>query len=220
MDMKTVLAAIAAFSSLTISVSADAAAIINFDDKTAISGSNDFKSQLAGLGLTKYDTTGASIFLTENSLITFHLLGSESGFNDSFFTLSAPNLMKGESSPFQNNFGSPILIGSANFNAGSLTGLLNFSSIGGKPATIGQDGFAIFLGNTQKSGSALSTFYFGYDDQVTKADNDYDDMIIRATVTSAVPEPATWATLLLGFGAIGGVMRAKRRKPKVAVSLG
>jgi hypothetical protein len=214
--MKTVLAALAVFSSLTMSVSAEAAAIISFDGKTSISGSNDFKSQLAGLGLTKYDTTGASIFLTENSVITFHLLGSESGFNDGFFTISDPNLMKGESSPFQNNFGSPVLIGSANFNAGSLTGLLNFSSIGGKPATVGQNGFAIFLGNKQKTGADLSTFYFGYDDQVTKADNDYDDMIIRATVTSAVPEPATWAMMLIGFGAIGGAMRVNRRKTKVA----
>lgn len=218
--MKTVLAALATFASLSMSVSADAAAIITFDGKTPIHQSNDFRSQLSNLGLTKYDTTGASIFLTENSVITFHLLGSESGFNDSFFTISAPNLMKGESSPFQNNFGSPILIGSANFSAGSLAGLLNFSSVGGKAATVGQNGFAIFLGNKQKTGADLSTFYFGYDDQVTQADNDYDDMIIRATVTSAVPEPATWAMLLLGFGAIGGVMRVNRRKTKVTASFG
>ena len=94
--MKTVLAALATFASLSMSVSADAAAIITFDGKTPIHQSNDFRSQLSSLGLTKYDTTGASIFLTENSVITFHLLGSESGFNDSFFTISAPNLMKGE----------------------------------------------------------------------------------------------------------------------------
>lgn len=29
--------------------------------------------------------------------------------------------------------------------------------------------------------------------------------------TNAVPEPATWATMLLGFGLIGGAMRARRR---------
>jgi len=31
---------------------------------------------------------------------------------------------------------------------------------------------------------------------------------------SAVPEPATWSMMLLGFGAIGGVLRFRRRNPK------
>ena len=41
-------------------------------------------------------------------------------------------------------------------------------------------------------------------------------------VNGAVPEPATWAMMLLGFGAVGGAMRsAKRaRRQKVAVSYG
>jgi len=34
---------------------------------------------------------------------------------------------------------------------------------------------------------------------------------------SAIPEPATWAMMLIGFGAIGGAMRSRRR---VAVSYG
>ena len=34
----------------------------------------------------------------------------------------------------------------------------------------------------------------------------------RATaVTAAVPEPGTWATMLLGFGAIGFALRRRRR---------
>ena len=34
---------------------------------------------------------------------------------------------------------------------------------------------------------------------------------------SAVPEPATWAMMLLGLGFVGGAMRARRRKQNVAV---
>jgi len=34
--------------------------------------------------------------------------------------------------------------------------------------------------------------------------------------SGAVPEPATWAMMMLGFGAVGGAMRYRRRAAKVA----
>ena len=37
--------------------------------------------------------------------------------------------------------------------------------------------------------------------------------------TGAVPEPSTWALMLIGFGAVGGAMRAKRRIPKTFSAL-
>jgi len=37
-----------------------------------------------------------------------------------------------------------------------------------------------------------------------------DDVTISAT--EAVPEPATWAMMAIGFGLIGGAYRAQRRK--------
>ena len=60
-----------------------------------------------------------------------------------------------------------------------------------------------------------NVFYIGYDDQITGADDNHDDLIIRATVSPAVPEPATWAMMLLGFGAAGFAMR-RRRAPVLA----
>lgn len=208
--------AVLAFVAATIQpVAAHAAAIITFGDTApAVPTNNDFRSLLASLGLTRYTTTGAGIVLDADSLITFHLLGTESGYSDSFSTVSAPNLGYTESTSFQNSFLAPILIGTASFGAGSLAGLLNFSSSGGAPATIGQDGFGIFLGADQLSGAAVSTFYLGYDDQINRQDDDHDDMIIRAVVSSvrtAVPEPATWAMLLAGFGLVGGALRRRKR---------
>ena len=35
-------------------------------------------------------------------------------------------------------------------------------------------------------------------------------------VAGAVPEPATWAMMILGFGVVGGAMRSRRRKVSVA----
>lgn len=36
--------------------------------------------------------------------------------------------------------------------------------------------------------------------------------------TSGVPEPSTWALMLLGFGAVGGMLRTSRRRASVAVA--
>lgn len=37
-------------------------------------------------------------------------------------------------------------------------------------------------------------------------------------VTAAVPEPSTWAMMLLGFGFVGGALRSGKRRQKVTVS--
>lgn len=37
-----------------------------------------------------------------------------------------------------------------------------------------------------------------------------------ATPSSAVPEPATWAMMIMGFGAVGSLVRSKRRRLAVA----
>ncbi len=46
----------------------------------------------------------------------------------------------------------------------------------------------------------------------------YTSNSVGSLSVAAVPEPATWALLLLGFFAVGGAMRAQRRKPNVSVS--
>ena len=40
-----------------------------------------------------------------------------------------------------------------------------------------------------------------------------------APPAGAVPEPATWAMMIGGFGLAGGALRARRRKGKLAYSL-
>lgn len=42
--------------------------------------------------------------------------------------------------------------------------------------------------------------------------------LVVPPVTSAVPEPATWAMLLVGFGIIGAASRYRRRSTKVALA--
>ena len=44
------------------------------------------------------------------------------------------------------------------------------------------------------------------------------DNVVFSASAAAVPEPATWAMILLGFGFIGGTMRSAKRRQKVNVS--
>ena len=192
------------------STQASASAIITFGATNPVPGNNDFQGDLAGLGLTLFTTDGATITLTENSVLTFEFFGSESGFND---TIQAGAINFTEMTNFT-PWGAQLL-GADSFLAGSLAGLINFSSTGGADATVGDDGFGIFLGANAVSGLSTNVFWLGYDDQITNVDDNHDDMIIRVTVSPAVPEPATWAMMLLGFGAAGFVLR-RRRAPLLA----
>ncbi|MEL6737897.1 MAG: PEPxxWA-CTERM sorting domain-containing protein [Pseudomonadota bacterium] len=48
--------------------------------------------------------------------------------------------------------------------------------------------------------------------------SDIDAVGAISTISAAIPEPATWMMLVLGFGLIGGTMRAAKRRQKVGVS--
>ena len=174
-----------------------------------ISNLNDFQSQLNGLGLDSITTSGAVLNLSADAVLFFELLGSESGYSDTF---TAGGVTFTENSAFT-PWGA-IPLGFQSFGAGSLAGDLLFSSTGGVNATVGDDGFGIFWGPNTNFGST-NTFYIGYDDQITGQDDNHDDLVLRVTVLPAVPEPATWAMMLLGFGAVGFAMR-RRRAPVLA----
>ena len=42
--------------------------------------------------------------------------------------------------------------------------------------------------------------------------------LIDNVVVTSVPEPATWAVMVLGFGGMGAAMRNKRRKLAVSAA--
>lgn len=218
--MRKQLAALAALSALALPASAQASAIITFvdPDPVAIPDNNMFQSELNGLGLWTFASELATITLDADHVVRFEFLGSESGFNDTFSVAGVPGLSHTETSPHnpgENHFLAPILLGSAAFGAGTdFAGILNFTSSGGNPATVGTDGFAIFLPRDFASGSAVNEFYIGYDDFITGDDN-HDDFIVRATLFPSVPEPSTWLLMILGFGAIGFSLRQRNRTERI-----
>lgn len=87
--------------------------------------------------------------------------------------------------------------------------------------------FVAAPGNTATAGNTTYTLNgFGWDR--SRADNvsafsavsggdpaDYTGQFSYSAITAAVPEPATWAMFVLGFGILGGAMRTRARNAGV-----
>ena len=89
-----------------------------------------------------------------------------------------------------------------------------FTSDGhGNMHTPGTPNFGFFLPTSTAGDFESDVIWVGYDDQITGPDDDYDDFILRLAVTP-VPEPATWAMMISGFGLVGAAAR-RRASAKV-----
>ncbi|WP_287407479.1 PEPxxWA-CTERM sorting domain-containing protein [Sphingopyxis sp.] len=109
-----------------------------------------------------------------------------------------------------------------------------FSTANAGLAYAGNDvllGRSYFLGGTQTGVNGLSSntndFIFHFSPYTLTARafsystvgfNSIASGNVALSEAGAVPEPATWATMLLGFGLIGGAMRSALRRPKLAVA--
>ena len=83
--------------------------------------------------------------------------------------------------------------------------MLVFPVIGGDNTNFSQ--YVQFAG---LSGSQITSVTFGNDPSINAFETS------NFSVGSAVPEPATWAMMLIGFGGIGFSMRRRRRNPQQA----
>lgn len=67
-------------------------------------------------------------------------------------------------------------------------------------------------------GVLRTEFFEGFDDSSISPDGIWQSGTITITydtVAGAIPEPATWGLMILGFGAIGGAMRRRRTTTSV-----
>ena len=94
---------------------------------------------------------------------------------------------------------------------------INFSSL-----LVGTTFVGIHYGQAgDAGGNATSFFRFDAGSGVDSFDfnrNGLSNAVLFQTgQMGAVPEPATWAMMLLGFGLVGGAMRSAKRRQKVTV---
>ena len=216
--LRKVLLSVAALSlagpaaAATFTITAGATAIIP--------GSNDFKSQLNGLGYTDYTYTGATLNVAaavgEFWGIEFYYYGNENGATATFTGGTATKSYVGGPT----SVGAVWTAGNGQQLAGMLTGVgamsltniaaLSFAtaSAGGQGAKVGDYGFALFTGANKRM-SGINTIWFGYDDNKLIDDN-HDDGVFRAVI-SAVPEASTWGMMIGGMGIAGVALRRRRR---------
>jgi len=158
---------------------------------------------------------GAELFADGPLKVEYTYLGKEAGDTNSFLVLG--NLQFSTAVSDYGDTASETL---------SLAGLLNFA-FGANQATP-----TVTNGSNPAGGTGVPNFFvsfydqFGnlgalsgssgviaFDDGGSPADADYDDLVVGFNV-SAVPEPTTWAMMLLGFAGIGFL--AYRRRPQPA----
>ncbi len=120
------------------------------------------------------------------------------------------------------NATSGILVNNLNINQPS-TMAYNYVSnsdrltIGGLAAganvlTGGVDDFFLTIINASRDDYTFGYFYYSEPGKAIWATNQFSDS------PSAVPEPATWAMMIIGFGAAGSMMRTSRRRSALSAA--
>ncbi len=178
---------------------------------------NNFAQGLALAGITRFASSGATLALATAGKIKFEFFGKEALLRGKF-TVTGLSFTAPSAPVVINNFtvgagatGTPQNLGTYSLTPGTFNP--TFSSIGVPGSfTPGSGFFGIGIPNgmPQSNGSMLTnTLWLMFDDNAVPDDN-HDDLIIRATF--AVPEPGTWAMMILGFGVIGLVMRRRTQQ--------
>lgn len=79
-------------------------------------------------------------------------------------------------------------------------------SLGLTPASRGGVGFLGFVATAGSTFSTVSIVGRGFD-----VYNGFDNFTTAAGLAGGVPEPATWAMMIVGFGLVGGAVRRRNR---------
>jgi PEP-CTERM motif len=145
--------------------------------------------------------------LSASTVGTFYAtyLGNESGYTNSFLSFDSNVKSLFES----NDIGTTV---ATNVNAGLIpfaffdsVGSFFFNGSNQTPVL----GFAIMDGRTTEEYGSFD-YIIGFNDSF-RSDADYDDFVIGVKfVAAAVPEPETYAMMLIGLGMVG--FTARRRK--------
>ncbi|WP_296510046.1 PEP-CTERM sorting domain-containing protein [Rhodoferax sp.] len=148
--------------------------------------------------------TGSFLSLSSAASLAFTFVGEEAGYNNVFGAIKFKPLDVGL---FSNNASTP---GATSFTFSNVAaGQLNFGFLSNAMASMfyGNGSTSIGLKLSADKQSALLMFNDSY-----KRDRDYDDMVVKVSILTAVPEPETYALMLGGLALLGAVARRNRKQ--------
>lgn len=179
------------------------------------------------------DTSSANTYVHVNSNSTACIFGSCSMTAGLATLPSSFALNVGQSTTF--NFANLSVSGGFGVGTASLEAALAFLTPSGSAGTGGTSNYLRLGGIFRPGALAGSLVWDNAVQQVTATDGSKytvafgnlvgaqfgSNVVVPVTVTldalaSPAPEPATWAMMIFGFGAVGTAMRYRRRQTKVA----
>jgi len=209
--MKKILAALLVSAGLAAPAHADfvitggaTSAGNNAANYTAIG--NDFAAELIALGYTSFNQ-GGLVTVNSGGTISFTAYGSESANYNSFWIPVGVQRFAETDPAVKTFYNTTFLTATAtqaqiNNALSTMRFVVDVDNTGGSQnAGVGTSGFGIFFNPND-----LSTIMLAFDDNGANPEDNHDDLLIRVAF---VPEPATWAFMILGFAGLG---LARRRR--------
>ena len=158
--------------------------------------------------------------------VRYDFSGGRSGrIGNTYFNIGAQSLHAAgspnffdEGESFTIHFAAPVNavggyfnIAPSTFEAASLTAA-GGSIAGAGPADTADFGTFYFLGLLSDTAFSSATFAVATG---SASGWNFDNLIARVAVADAIPEPATWGTMILGFTIVGAVMRRRQQSERV-----